>query len=52
MYIAIAEKDGIWVQLSKPCKRKDAELFKDCALKNETFKIVTEEEFNNYKKTI
>jgi hypothetical protein len=52
-YVAIAVSScGIWVQLSRPCSKKDANSFRGCQLRNETFKVVTETIFNKHLKKI
>ncbi len=51
-YVAVAVSGDIWVQLSKPCSKKDAQSFKGCQLRNETFKVVTETIFNEHLKKI
>jgi hypothetical protein len=51
-YVAIAISGDIWVQLSKPCSKKDAQKFNGSQLDGETFKIVSESVFNNYHKKI
>jgi hypothetical protein len=52
-YVAVAVSScGIWVQLSRPCSKKDANSFRGCQLRNETFKVVTEAIFNEHLKKI
>lgn len=52
-FIAIAiSKTGVWVCLSKPCNKKDAEFFRGKQLENETFDIKTVSEVDNYKNVL
>lgn len=41
-----------WVQLSNPCTKKQAELFKDCVMQGETFAVKTEKEVNSFKNLV
>lgn len=51
-HVAIAIKGNYWIQLSNPCTKRQAELFKDCVMQGETFAIKTEEEVNNFKNVV
>jgi hypothetical protein len=51
-YIAIAVSGDIWVQLSKPTSKKDAQRYAGAQCLNEIFKVVDEATFNNYSKKI
>ena len=51
-YIAIAINKEHWVCISKPCSKRQTELFRDCVMRDEIFAIKTEKEIDNYKKVI
>jgi len=52
-YIAVGVTAcGIWVLLSKPTTRDNAQLFKGCELKNEVFELKTESEVDNHNKVL
>lgn len=46
---AVAINKDYWVLVSTPCTKEQAEKFKGCQMKNETFAVKTVKEVNNYK---